>query len=473
MLEFTWRFRDGVRAAEARDGIVLRSADGAERPVPLAAEAARWAERLNEGLAEHAMAAAAVDVSTAARVFRLKQRLRDHGLLVADLWCAGCRMATLQPHGPAFEPEKAAGRPAGRAGRWKLSRFAVLHEENGRLVLECADAPCDLVVRSDDLLRWIERAAEGTAPRADSPQGAVMAFLAATGFARDADEQEPAGLRTWEPHDRWFHCRTRRPSPWRDHAGTYRFRRDEADEGATKVEAPPAVRPAHRGERTELAGYWPTPSVPLRQALETRRSRREMGSRPVTAEQVGALLHQVGRITSRLPGDLLTRPYPAAGAIHELELYVAVGECDGLQAGFYHYRSEAHELTRLREARSDEAAEAVIAECARAWGGGGRRPQCVVVIASRLPRLAYKYAAIAYRLSLLNAGAALQTLCLVAEDLGLNGAPAGSGRSELFAMATEVPEHEETSIAEFGFGSRPQAGRSGQPCRHGQSGSRS
>jgi SagB-type dehydrogenase family enzyme len=77
------------------------------------------------------------------------------------------------------------------------------------------------------------------------------------------------------------------------------------------------------------------------------------------------------------------------------------------------------------------------------------------VLASRLPRLAWKYEGIAYKISLMNAGVVIQSLYLVCTDLGLNGSAAGSGRPELFAAATGASSWEETSIAEFGFGSRP------------------
>ena len=42
-----------------------------------------------------------------------------------------------------------------------------------------------------------------------------------------------------------------------------------------------------------------------------------------------------------------------------------------------------------------------------------------------------------------------------ATDLGLNGAASGASKPELFAQATGVSSWEDTSIAEFGFGSRP------------------
>ncbi len=190
--------------------------------------------------------------------------------------------------------------------------------------------------------------------------------------------------------------------------------------------------------------------------MESRRSRRDMAEQPVGLDAVGQLLHRVARIKSVLPGaperpqDVLLRPYPSGGAIHELEYYLAVRACAGLAPGFYHYRGQEHALTHI--AGAEAPAAAMLADCAMAWGQPGKPPQVLVVMTSRLPRLAWKYTGIAYKISLMNAGVAIQSLYLVATDLGLAGSAAGSGNPDLFAQATGVSSWEETSIAEFGFG---------------------
>jgi hypothetical protein len=63
-------------------------------------------------------------------------------------------------------------------------------------------------------------------------------------------------------------------------------------------------------------------------------------------------------------------------------------------------------------------------------------PQCVVLLASRLPRLAWKYQAIAYRITLMNAGVIFQTLYLVATAMNLACSALGNGNSVSFARAT-------------------------------------
>ena len=73
----------------------------------------------------------------------------------------------------------------------------------------------------------------------------------------------------------------------------------------------------------------------------------------------------------------------------------------------------------------------------------------LIVITSRLPRIAWKYETISYRTSLLNAGVALQTMYLVATDMGLQGCANGLGDSRLFEAATGLDPFEETAITEF------------------------
>jgi SagB-type dehydrogenase family enzyme len=190
--------------------------------------------------------------------------------------------------------------------------------------------------------------------------------------------------------------------------------------------------------------------------MESRRSLRAMSEQPVSLETVGELLHRVARVKAVLPAtppveqEALLRPYPSGGAIHELEFYLAIRNCTGLAPGFYHYRGQEHALTWI--AGAEAPAAAMLVDCARSWGQPGRSPQVLVTIASRLPRLAWKYAGIAYKISLMNAGVAVQSLYLVATDLGLSGSAAGSGNPDLFAQATGTSSWEETSIAEFGVG---------------------
>jgi SagB-type dehydrogenase family enzyme len=350
------------------------------------------------------------------------------------------------------------------SNRWSLSRFAYLHRENSRLVLKCPEAPCDIELDDPDMVRWIYDISTSASSEPESVQAEVLSLLAGLGFIEDAEEEEPASRQAWEFHDRLFHFQSQIHEEFRPYGATYRFRERSGNEHGDRPQSPPAIRPPYAGDMIELPAPETTASRPLLDIMESRRSRREMGHVPVSLDQIAILLYRVARVTRRIPSalqmpqDLLQRPYPSGGSIHELEFYLAVRVCRGLVAGFYHYRGDIHAMTRLPGGSAEGAASAMISHCAQAWWTNGQDdtlPQCVVVVSSRLPRLAWKYASIAYRLSMLNAGCVLQSLYLVSTDIGLNGSAAGVSRPTLFAQATGVSSWEETSIVEFGFGNRP------------------
>lgn len=294
----------------------------------------------------------------------------------------------------------------------------------------------------------LHETARPVTPEPGSDKACLLALLEILGFMVDPHAEEGAAQQTWEFHDRLFYRHCRSFDDFRRRGGTYRFR--------GRFPSPPAIRSAIAGQAVQLQVPGSNPSRPLVEVMEERHSRRQMGSEPVRLEQVAALLYRVARLCGTLPSavqDCLLRPYPSGGAIHELEFYLAVRECDGLTPGFYHYRGAEHALTKLEDALPH--AEAMLADAACAWGRAEHPPQCLIVLTTRMPRLAWKYEGIAYKISLMNAGIVLQSLYLVCADLGLNCSAVGSGRPDLFTEAAKVSSWEETSIAEFGFGTRP------------------
>lgn len=71
----------------------------------------------------------------------------------------------------------------------------------------------------------------------------------------------------------------------------------------------------------------------------------------INFEQIAKLFLLTYSLSARmrhLGGDNLYRNVPSAGALYPCELYVAVQEVDGLDAGLYHYSVQTHGLHRLR-----------------------------------------------------------------------------------------------------------------------------
>lgn len=145
--------------------------------------------------------------------------------------------------------------------------------------------------------------------------------------------------------------------------------------------------------------------------------------------------------------------YPSGGASYPLEIYATIGACDGLQPGVYRYRPAARELGQIGPL--DSTAGRLLDGAAGAMGVD-ERPQVLISLALRYPRVAWKYEGIAYSLALKEVGALFQTMWLVAGTVGLGGCALGVGDNVSFAEATGRPFYEEEAIGEFALGSLPQ-----------------
>jgi SagB-type dehydrogenase family enzyme len=188
--------------------------------------------------------------------------------------------------------------------------------------------------------------------------------------------------------------------------------------------------------------------------MDRRRSLREYADAPLTLEGLSEFLFRTARITQVFTEggqELMSRPFPSGGSIYEIEFYVAVRACRGLEPGLWYYRGFEHALEPVPEAAAAGASR-LLAESADAMDRPGQPPHALIVLASRLPRFAWKYQGIAYRLTLMNAGVIMQTMYLVATDMGLAGCANGSGDSRLFAEVTGLDPLDETSIGEFALG---------------------
>jgi SagB-type dehydrogenase family enzyme len=400
--------------------------------------------------ADEARLLALADGDAPAPLYYYLARLVSRGVLEASADCGQAPVVRLVPRSTLFELPVTAVLP----DRVMLDRFACFRRTDRGATLQHPDAVCDLLVEDAACASLIARLMADsldTRSLTGPLDHALTALLVALGFVVDAAMVEAPARQTWEFHDRLFQRAARSYDDLIVRGETYRF--------AGKLPAPPTIRTAYVGIPIPLPHPPAGPSSgsqTLHEVMESRRSLRAMSEQPVGLEAIGQLLHRVARVKAVLPGtskiaqEVVLRPYPSGGAIHELEFYLAVRACAGLAPGFYHYRGQEHTLTQI--AGAEAPATAMLADCATAWRQPDRPPQVLVVIASRLPRLAWTYAGIAYKLSLLNAGVAIQSLDLVATDLGLAGSAAGSGNPDLFAQATGVSSWEETSIAEFGFG---------------------
>ncbi len=401
---------------------------------------------------------------------RLLQNLMAQGALQYTLFVDNEPYLSLVPLAQSFRLHDAT---IERTATMVLSRFASIHREthalvldsplgHGRLILHHPYASA-LVVRLaapadyEALLHAtnLERAALDTVLQVLLSVKAVTCVTDET-----TDEDRDPALRTWEYHDLLMHSRSRfgrQPTPL---GGTFRF--------VGQIDPLPAVAPRrsqqvvalHKPDMNQLSAQ----DVPLTAALEGRRSRRIHGREPLTLHVLGSFLYRTARIQDThvwdvgadgqtVPFELLRRAYPAGGGIHELDLYLTITRCTGIDAGLYRYDPQEHVLEHVAAYTAQVQRLVLLAKQATA-STDEDFPQVLVTYAARFGRITWKYEGLAYALVLKHVGVVMQTMYLVAEAMGLAGCAVGTGDSDLFAQIVGIPYHSMTSVGEFTLGSR-------------------
>ena len=380
-------------------------------------------------------------------------RLRKRRMLEVGLKGHDGDLLVVVPHREGFAP---AADPPPDEAVLRLSRFAYLHATERGPVLDSPEAACTVVMSDPRTLLWIHDLANGATPHLrndpDAEERAAFAdLLWRCRFLEDADAPEAPARASWEFHDLLFHRASRPGAVLWSFGGGYRFE--------DRFPSPPAVKPAFDGERITLdmpeMAALSKKSGRLLNVMERRRSFRTMGETPISLSQITEFLFRVARFVEVIESpkqETAIRVFPSGGAIHEIEFYLSVRQCEGLAPGFYHYHAFDHALDRVPGA--EEHAATIVGRAGEDWNQPEEPPQVVVTLASRLPRLAWKYDTVAYRATLMNTGVVVQTMYLVATDMDLGCAPAGRGDPAVFAAATGLDPFEETSILEFGIGTR-------------------
>ncbi|MEM8561623.1 MAG: SagB family peptide dehydrogenase [Pseudomonadota bacterium] len=383
-----------------------------------------------------------------------KRRMLEYGLREQ-----GRELLVLVPHRQSFELNtiKAPARST-----LSLSRFAYIRRTQRGLILASPEADCTLVVVDPSVWLFIHEIFGGKTQRQTNISGSydldcLIDLLWQCGFLENSAEQETPARASWEFHDLLFHNASRPGSVLWPVGGSFRFEHE--------FQSPPAIKPGFNGQRLALgvpdAATLSECSGKLFDIMENRRSFRNLSrDKPISVGQIAELLYRVARVIEVIKVPMqeeVVKVYPAGGAVHEIEFYLSVDHCDGLETGFYYYHAFDHALDRLDGA--DEAAAAIVKRAAEDWNQPNSPPQVVVTLASRVPRIAWKYDTVAYRATLMHAGVIVQALYLVAEDMALGCAPAGRGDPMRFAQATGLDKFEETSILEIGLGTRDEHGK--------------
>ena len=174
-------------------------------------------------------------------------------------------------------------------------------------------------------------------------------------------------------------------------------------------------------------------ALAVEEALAARRSVRDYAPGPLTLAEVGQLLWAAQGVTS--PEGFRTAP--SAGALYPLELYLVVGEVEGLAPGVYHYEPESHALTRIIAGDLRRVLEMA------ALGQDYVRTAAVdLVLTGVYQRTARRYGERAQRYVHMEAGHAGQNVYLQAEALGLGTVAIGAFNDEEVQRLLSLPAEE-------------------------------
>jgi len=172
----------------------------------------------------------------------------------------------------------------------------------------------------------------------------------------------------------------------------------------------------------------------VEKALLERRSVRRYKDEPLTLGEVSQLLWAAQGITDQRLGF---KTAPSAGALYPLELYVLVGNVDGIARGVYKYVPRGHELLKVvdEDLRDSLAVAALRQSCVRDGA-------IDLVFTAVYERTTGKYGDRGIRYVHMEVGHAAENVCLQAVSLGLGTVVVGAFRDEEVKKVLSLPKEE-------------------------------
>jgi SagB-type dehydrogenase family enzyme len=369
------------------------------------------------------------------------------------------QVANYWPRAPKLDDE----------GRIVLSRFAYLRRRGNEMVMESPRAGalfriCDPKVATAIAMLSTPQQIKKFRRQDGFPGAELLGLLVdcqmlfkidAGGDGLRATEGDD-NLVLWDFHDLLFHTHSTAGRQANPLGGLYPY--------AGLIAPPPAVRPRWPGKKIDLSKFAAPPSQaisPVAKLLRERHSTRSFDDRqPITLAELAQFLDATARVQSKWKSGIdleegapvveyASRPYPSGGSAYELELYLAVANCDGLARGFYHYDADRNALVPITVPAPELDAQLAAAEFAMDAPGS---PQILITVAARFGRISWKYSSIAYSLILKDVGVLIQTLYLMATEMGLGGCAIGSIDIDLFAKMTGIEFHVEGPVGQFALG---------------------
>lgn len=373
---------------------------------------------------EGEVGAAAERVLIEAGVLMVEFLASPGGEVVASLHSSGHALA-LRADAPAAD--------------WRLHRHAVLQPNGAGWCLSSPLSSYRLHLADAGLLDGLrERSVDSAAGLASLLARALWAGALAEGPGAG----DSAAL-SWSHEDLLFHRASRRHA---DH----RPRGKRTTRPAWAPSVPPSVPVATASAPLEAHLRQRLQSLSFETVLAQRRSVRGPLPPPTLVELRDLL--RVVQAERGAPPAAPCRAYPMAGGLQALNFHLVTAASSATAATLHAFDAATGLLQPLKAPAG--SAQRLLDEAAQAWGETHGTPCALVVVTARLPELAARYEATAYRLALLEAGCASLLLTQVATALGLGTCLLGNGDSTLFAWASGLSEWQSPAIAEIAIAGR-------------------
>jgi SagB-type dehydrogenase family enzyme len=196
---------------------------------------------------------------------------------------------------------------------------------------------------------------------------------------------------------------------------------EEPAPGKTKEARIKLPEPRHEG------------ALSIEKGLFKRRSARYYTDEPLLFAELSQLLWAAQGIT----GPQGQRTAPSAGGLYPLDVYVVVGDVNGLDEGVYKYIPQGHELLKIMD--GDKRAELSAASYGQDWV---REGAAVIVFSGVYERTARKYGDRAERYVQIEVGSAAQNVYLQAVSLHIGTVFVGAFKDDRVKRILNMTEKE-------------------------------
>lgn len=189
-----------------------------------------------------------------------------------------------------------------------------------------------------------------------------------------------------------------------------------------------------RGENMEKIKL-PVPDfkgeLSVEETLKKRRSIRSYKQAPLTLKELSQILWATDGKTTDWGG----RTAPSAGATYPLEIYVVVGNVEGLKSGLYYYEIDNHSLKLIKEGDlRKELSNAALNQTSV------KTAPIIIIISGIFERTTARYGKRGERYVFMEVGHCGQNIHLQAESLGLGTVMIGAFEDEKVKKVLGIKE---------------------------------